>query len=89
MGGYCTGKEYHLFAQQPRHVGMDIAGMGVVNPLGMIQASIHMLDALGMTNHSIKLKLAIEKTLVGGQVTKDLGGTLSTKEFMDKLISNL
>jgi isocitrate dehydrogenase (NAD+) len=89
-GGYCIGDKYALFAQQPRHVAMDIAGKGIANPIGIIRASYYMLRHLGMHNETELIKSALYRVLnEGSALTKDLGGSATTKQFMDALGSNL
>lgn len=89
-GGYCTGNDYTLFAQQPRHVAFDIAGKGLANPIGIIRSSYYLLRKLGMNNDVDRIKKALYKVLSQGTaLTKDLGGNATTKEFMDAVISNL
>ncbi|WP_144638996.1 tartrate dehydrogenase [Bordetella genomosp. 13] len=63
----------------------DIYGKNVANPIGMIWSGAMMLDFLGHGQgkyreaHDAILR-AIEKTLVDGDVTADLGGKASTSE---------
>ena len=62
----------------------DIAGQGLANPSALILAAAMMLDHLGETAASDRVRRAIVATIVADRVrTRDLGGTASTKEFGD------
>ena len=47
-----------------------------------------MLRAIGDVDVAIKIERAIEAALSKGHATPDLGGTLSTDDFTEKLIEN-
>ncbi|OBT60129.1 hypothetical protein VE03_10717 [Pseudogymnoascus sp. 23342-1-I1] len=71
------------------------AGLGKVNPLGVIQTIIIMLDtAFGLVVEAESLESAIRKTLdprelIGSDSrTADIGGSSSTAEFTDRLLEN-
>ena len=60
----------------------DIAGRGVANPVGAIQAGGLMLAHLGLHDASRRLEKAVETVLAEGQaLTPDLGGTADTMEL--------
>lgn len=68
----------------------DIAGKGIANPIALLQAAIMMLDHLNKHDVSEKILKAVLKTLQDGKdLTKDLGGTATTKELMNAIINNL
>jgi isocitrate dehydrogenase (NAD+) len=48
-----------------------------------------MLRYLGENQHAQKIEKALFKTLSNGDKTQDIGGTLTTTEFTQKVISNL
>ena len=59
----------------------DIVGKGVANPIGAIWAGAMMLDHLGQREASEVIVRSIERlTREGAVLTRDLGGTASTKE---------
>ena len=68
----------------------DIAGQGIANPVGTILSSAMML------RHSLKLEAeadvvekAVHQTITDGARTKDLGGTLTTRQMADEIIKHL
>lgn len=73
----------------------DVAGKGIVNPLGILQSLAMMLDgSLGLIEEAKALEAAIRKTLdplelIGADTrTIDLGGTATTTEFMRVMLEN-
>ena len=68
----------------------DIAGKGVANPGALILAACLMLDHLGDTARAGRIRAALEATIRERKsVTRDLGGTASTREFADAIIARL
>ena len=68
----------------------DIAGLGVANPSALLLAACLMLDHVGDRFRADRIRRAIESTIRGGQgLTKDLGGSATTKEFADAVIAHL
>ena len=68
----------------------DIAGKNIANPIALLLSSCLMLDHLGYINEAKKIRTAVYNTLNDGTIlTKDLGGTASTTEIADKIISYL
>ena len=68
----------------------DIQGKNIVNPTAFFLSGALMLDYLGESEKANKLRFAIEETLKEGKyLTKDLGGTSSTIEYTDRIISFL
>jgi isocitrate dehydrogenase (NAD+) len=60
----------------------DIAGKGVANPTALLLAAGMMLDHVGRTDLSGRLRSAIDATLnQDGVRTRDFGGSASTQEF--------
>ena len=59
----------------------DIAGLGLANPLGMLLSVVMMLRlSLGLESEAQLLEQAVWNCVGEGQVTRDLGGRLSTRE---------
>jgi isocitrate/isopropylmalate dehydrogenase len=48
-----------------------------------------MLDYLGEKEQAIRLRTAVENCIAEGQVTSDLGGTLTTNEMTKSVIGKL
>lgn len=65
----------------------DIAGKNLANPTALILASNLLLKHLGLTEESHRLEVALETAFQNKMFTKDLGGTLGTKEYGDYLLS--
>jgi tartrate dehydrogenase/decarboxylase/D-malate dehydrogenase len=60
----------------------DIAGQGIANPVGQIWAAAMMLDHLGEAAAAAGIVAAFTRVLATpGRGTRDLGGTLSTREM--------
>ena len=64
----------------------DIAGKGAANPLGAIGSAAMMLHHLGEPRGAKAIEGAIEEVVRTGQVTRDLGGTLSTRACGDEVV---
>lgn len=67
----------------------DIKGQNKANPTALLMSAIEMLKYIDENSYAEKIEKALFKTLSEGFKTQDLGGTLSTIEFTDKIISNL
>ena len=64
----------------------DIAGQGVANPIGAIQSGAMMLDVLGEPAAARSIREGVSETLKAGVLTRDLGGTASTREVGQAVI---
>lgn len=58
----------------------DIADKGIANPIATILTTALMLDHLSHRQHAQAIRNAVYKAIERGRVTRDLGGTLSTRE---------
>jgi 3-isopropylmalate dehydrogenase len=58
----------------------DIAGKGIVNPVGAILSASMMVRHLGHEEMADAIEGAVESALRAGECTRDLGGSLSTGE---------
>jgi isocitrate dehydrogenase (NAD+) len=68
----------------------DIAGKGLANPTALLMSGIMMLKHMGEPSAAQRIEDALEKVYRQGKhVTRDLGGTATTKEFTDALIDAL
>jgi len=67
----------------------DIAGKGLANPLASILTAGMMLEYFGYPHLEKQVRDAVQKALHAGHVTKELGGTLSTREAADAVLENL
>lgn len=64
----------------------DIAGKGIANPIASILAAAMMLDWLYVPEAAERIRGAVEKALLGGAKTPDLGGTLTTHDMTDAVL---
>jgi isocitrate dehydrogenase (NAD+) len=74
----------------------DIAGQNVANPLALLMSAVMMLNHLADVRHDAvcrtvaqRIKSAYTSALEAGQKTRDLGGTLGTREFAQAVIERL
>ena len=66
----------------------DIAGKGIANPTALLQSAILMLNHIEERQAADKIETALLKIFADGKVrTRDIGGTSSTDEFADAIIS--
>lgn len=66
----------------------DIAGKRWANPGGALLSTVMLLQGLGEVEAGLRLQDGIVKTLNEGVLTRDLGGTASTTEFADVVLSH-
>ncbi len=74
----------------------NIAGQNVANPLALLMSAVMMLNHLADERDDPACRLAADRikaaynlALEEGQKTKDLGGTLGTKEFTQALVQRV
>jgi len=67
----------------------DIAGKGIVNPIGAILSASMMVRHLGQTEMANAIEGAVESAIRAGECTRDLGGSLSTGEVGDAVAKRL
>src|SRR4030081_1020783 len=68
----------------------DIAGKGIANPTAMLQSAILMLTHIEERAAADRIETSMLKVFEEGQVrTRDIGGTASTDEFADTIISKI
>ena len=70
----------------------DIAGKGIANPLACIMSGVMMLNHLHEEAIAVKIRKAYDLILSERNpavLTRDLGGTASTDQFTDALISKI
>jgi len=83
-GGANVGNACAVFEQGARHVGMDIAGQNVVNPTGMLFASVMLLRHMSLPSFADRIERALFQVhSARTAVTRDLGGTAKTSDFVD------
>jgi 3-isopropylmalate dehydrogenase len=57
-----------------------LAGRNVANPIGAVLSTALMLETLGRTEDAARVERAVEAAVRAGEVTRDIGGTLGTRE---------
>ncbi|MFZ5475217.1 MAG: 3-isopropylmalate dehydrogenase [Myxococcota bacterium] len=67
----------------------DIAGKGIANPLAAVLTAGMMLGYLGRTGDERRIQDAVQRCLREGMVTRELGGTLTTREAGSAVIDRL
>ena len=93
-GSSNIGEEYAMF-EAVHGSAPDIAGKGVANPSGLLQASVLMLEHIGQTDVAKRIQNAWLKTIEDGMHTTDIYNSdtskklLSTMEFAHAVVSNL
>ena len=83
------GDRYAVF--QPSHGSApDIAGQGIANPMAAILSAAMMLEWLHMGEAAAHIQGAVRKVFAGRAMrTPDMGGSMSTREMTDAIISAL
>jgi 3-isopropylmalate dehydrogenase len=66
-----------------------LAGRNVANPTGAILSAALMLETLGRAEEARRIELAVEVAVQAGETTRDIGGTLGTKEAGDAILRRL
>jgi len=59
----------------------DIAGQGIANPTGAILSAAMMLQWLGQNEAASAIRRAVQQAFAEGNLTRDLGGQLTTVEL--------
>jgi len=67
----------------------DIAGKGIANPTALLLSGALCLDYTGEKEKANQLRRAIETTILEGKKTRDVGGDLSTVEYVENIIRHL
>ncbi len=68
----------------------DIAGKGIANPLATMLAGAMMLDFLGEPESARRVDAAVRAALADGSaLTRDLGGSVTTRAATDAVLSRL
>jgi len=64
-----------------------LAGKNVANPMAAILSAALMLEYLGLKNEAAAIDAAVKHAVAGGHGTKEIGGTLGTRETGDYIAS--
>jgi len=87
--GANIGKDAAIF-EAVHGTAPDIAGQGIANPGALILAACLMLDHVGDRFRADRIRRSLEAVIRAGKVlTRDLGGTATTREFADAVIAHI
>ena len=67
----------------------DIAGKGLVNPVGAILSAAMMVKHLGVPDMANAIEGAVESAIRARECTRDIGGELSTSQAGDAIVKRL
>jgi len=67
----------------------DIAGQGVANPTAALLAFAMLLDHAGRSDLAGALQKAVLDCIAEGKSTRDVGGSLNTREFTARVADAL
>ena len=70
----------------------DIAGKGLANPLALLMSAVMMLNHLGLRDGAARIKIAYNAVLEASDpatLTRDIGGTGTTRSFTDAILQKL
>ena len=82
-------REYPSMFEPVHGSAPDIAGKGIANPIATLWSVQMMLDFLGEKSAAAVLMKSIEEVTRQGIMTRDLGGSASTREFCDAVLARL
>ncbi len=68
---------------------VDIAGKGIANPTAMIMSLSMMLQWIGYRKESLLVEKSLFEATGSGFATADMGGSLGTKDFTERIIDRL
>jgi 3-isopropylmalate dehydrogenase len=66
-----------------------LAGKNVANPMGAILSAALMLDHLGLQPEALAVEAAVQEAVVSGQGTREIGGSLGTRETGDYIAARI
>ena len=87
-----SGKEAKVMGlYEPIHGSApDIAGKGIANPIGTILSAAMMLrHSFRLETEAASIENAVDAAITAGCRTTDLGGTLTTRQMADEIISRM
>lgn len=81
------GRHYAMFEPATRNTGTTLKGTNSANPIAMLNASVNLLEYLGLHSHAILIKNGIYKTMSDRKLhTHDLGGPASSMDVIDNIL---
>jgi tartrate dehydrogenase/decarboxylase/D-malate dehydrogenase len=67
----------------------DIAGKGIANPTAAVLSAAMMLEWLGEAGSATLIRGAVDRALAAGNLTPDVGGTLTTAQVTQAIVQQL
>jgi len=67
----------------------DIAGKGIANPAAAVLSSAFMLEWLGLKAAADRIRQAVQRVLLDKRTTPDLGGSFTTEQMGEAIVSEL
>jgi 3-isopropylmalate dehydrogenase len=67
----------------------QLAGTNAANPVGAILSSALLLETLDRVADARRVEQAVERAVRAGEVTRDVGGMLGTREAGDAILRRL
>ena len=66
-----------------------LAGKNIANPIGAILSAALMLETLGRPEDARRIERAVEQAVQAGETTRDIGGSLGTREAGAAIVKRL
>jgi 3-isopropylmalate dehydrogenase len=66
-----------------------LAGRNMANPIGAILSAALLLETIGRDEDAGRIERAVESAVHDRDVTRDVGGTLGTREAGDAILKRL
>ncbi|MDO4484678.1 MAG: isocitrate/isopropylmalate dehydrogenase family protein [Clostridia bacterium] len=83
------GDDYAMF-EAVHGSAPDIHGKGIANPTALLWSACMMLEHIGLNDYAARIRKATDETLADKTcLTPDLGGTATTREYVDHIIARL
>jgi tartrate dehydrogenase/decarboxylase / D-malate dehydrogenase len=67
----------------------DIAGKGIANPTAAVLSAAMMIEWLGEASTATVVRAAVDRALAAGNLTPDVGGTLTTAAMTQAIVNGL
>jgi len=88
--GANIGAGVAIFEPGLRHSAQDIAGQQKANPTAMILSGAELLKYLELNDVAVRIEKAVQQVVAEGKyLTRDVGGSASTKRFTEAVIGKL
>jgi len=88
--GANIGAGIAIFEPGLRHSAQDIAGQNKANPTAMILSGVELLRYLELEQQAANIERAVQEVVAEGKhLTRDVGGSATTKRFTEAVISKL